>query len=279
MLLGLLLMGVVLIVSRDDEPRVDGRTLSEWLRLYRYTDDNTEVSNAVHRIGVEAIPILLAKLRATEPKWKRKVTQVGGGKFLPHRWLYTTHYQHEDAWHGFSFLGTQAVSAIPELSKMLFDTNTHGVSASVLGYIGADARPVLLTALTNANQGIRSAAVVGLTATTEMALASAEEVIRLVHDPDIGVAMTAASRSMSWLPPPQGLEVGIEALRDPRPIVQEYALRCLQQWVKTNRTSALPVIIPLLESSDPRLRDTATNVFREISSPQELSRGEEKQNR
>jgi HEAT repeat protein len=155
---------------------------------------------------------------------------------------------------------------------MLFDTNMHGVSARALGYIGPVAKPVLLSALTNSIPQIRGDAIEGLTC-TEMALASAADVRSLVHDSDVRVAMVASSRSMAWLPAPQGLEVGIEALRDSRPFVLEYALRCLQQNVKTNRTLALPAIIPLLESPDARVRETATNVFREISSPAEVRKG------
>ena len=55
-----------------------------------------------------------------------------------------------------------------------------------------------------------------------MALTSMTNVRPLIHDPDVGVAMAAASASMSSLPSPQGLEAGIEALGDARAPVQEY---------------------------------------------------------
>jgi hypothetical protein len=276
-IIGLLIAGVVgFITQLDDEPVEDGRTLSEWIRFGQdnhYRRDNTDVTNAIRRIGETAIPVLVAKLRAKTPPWKEKLHRALDGRFLPSGWFYSPFQQHGDANYGFSILGAQAAPTIPELSRMLFDTNTHGVSASALGYVGAEARPILLSALTNANPSIRIAAVVGLTVSTEMARASATNVLPLVHDPDMSVALTAGSRSMSWLPPPQGLDVAFEALRDSRPFVQEYALRCLQVHVKTNRTSLLSSIIPLLQSPDPRLRETATNMFREISSPQEIQRG------
>jgi hypothetical protein len=65
----LLLAGVAVVGWHGFEPRVDGRTLSEWLSTYTYKGDNSALSNAVGKIGPAAVPFLLTKLRARDPEW------------------------------------------------------------------------------------------------------------------------------------------------------------------------------------------------------------------
>ena len=273
--LGLVLAGLVLWLKIPREPSVDGRTLTEWLQARRYPpDDSSEVSNAVCKIGPQAVPFLLAKLHAKSPAWMLKLRRTRLGERLPYHWLDPALQKHEEAEFGICCLGTQAVSAIPELSRMFFDTNGHGPGGFTLGRIGLEARPVLLSALTNASALIRLNGVIGLMATREMALASETNVRPLIHQPDLQLATATVFHSMMRLPGARGLTVAIEALHDSRPPIQHIGLIGLQLFVKTNRTSALPAIIPLLESPDPMVRKTATNLFQELSSPAELHQGE-----
>ena len=269
----LLLAGVVVVGWLCAEPRADGRTLSEWLSTYTYNGDNSALSNAIGKIGPAAVPFLLAKLRARDPEWKAWLGKAAGGISLPGLGVPASASQHTEAEVGFALLGTQAVSAIPELSKMLLTAHNARDYGLALGRIGPAARPVLLTALTNANWELRRAAVFGLTATTEMALASVTNVGPLLHDPHPEVAMIAAVRSMEFLPGPLAVEAGIETLRDSRPPIQWCGLFWLQRSVRTNRTSALPAITPLLDSPEPKVRQMATNLVEEISSPTEVQRG------
>src|SRR6185503_20998362 len=77
----LLAAGVGTILFLNNEPRADGHPLSYWLQLGSAQDandifseskhPNEEADAAVRKMGERALPILLQKLRATDPKWRR----------------------------------------------------------------------------------------------------------------------------------------------------------------------------------------------------------------
>ena len=111
-LLGLVLASTVLaILYATREPSVDGRTLSEWLRRIRESQsasDNSDATNAIRKIGVKAIPVLLEKFEARQPAWKSHLASGWGQNILPDRWLYAADYERQEALIGFqSFVSKQ----------------------------------------------------------------------------------------------------------------------------------------------------------------------------
>jgi HEAT repeat protein len=133
-----LVAGVFAMLYATREPSADGRTLSEWLRLVRknYAQrDNTDATNAVRAIGAKAVPILIEKLRKTDPAWKIRVYNEWSRKIFDDEWVFAARYEAYEGVLGFSIVGTQAVAAIPELSKMLFDTNNDTRVGEALGYV------------------------------------------------------------------------------------------------------------------------------------------------
>ena len=266
-------LGVVAFVSLTREPRADGRSLNEWLRIghLRWAtggnagEDGDEVAagNALRKIGKDGVPMLLAKLGATDPKWKRPLWDGLRQKIS---WSLPFHFaeeEHSEALYGFSVLGSNAFLAIPELGKALLATNNTVNSASALGHIGRDSVPVLKLALTNADSRIRSAALIGIETSEEVTRECIPEITDRIADADLKVAVNALRRLIRFLPPAQSMALITNALRDPRSTIQRVALRGIAR-AETNRTETGLAVVPLLEGPDQVLRRMATNVLKRI---------------
>jgi HEAT repeat protein len=259
---GVAVVAIAVVVS-NREPSVDGRSLSEWLRLgvhSQFTRDNTDVTNAVRKIGVKAIPILLDKLRAEDPAWKETLTSGWRRRFFPEQWVHGTAWGYMEANWGFSILGTQAVSAIPSLSAMMIEQGRGGFQ---LGCIGTQALPVLKAALTNDNAKIRINALFGAMARSDVARAAAKEIVGLRHDTNEIVSMFALSAT-SALPKDQQLAVLKAFLADPRPSIQVRALVSIE-YRGLDSTNAIPLIVPFLTNIDFMVRRTASNALLSVA--------------
>jgi hypothetical protein len=252
------------------EPRVHGHSLSAWLRTPSVNffggdfstdlDLNAEqATNAIHQIGVRAIPVLLRKLQATDGKWKRKLADFAQG----HRWFtWKFHWAGEDyqqALTGFRILGPKARDAIPQLAQLLLATNTAERAGPALAAIGVDSVPVLRSALTNAEPIVRLAAMEALTISTNLALLSLPDMPRLLNDPDASIASLALSQ-IAWVAPlDQSLPVLTNALNDRRLWFQ--AVRRLGA-LGTNARVAAPFLVPLLTAdAHPLLARLITNAL------------------
>jgi hypothetical protein len=144
------------LLARPSEPVYKGGSLSYW--LIQRTDSNSkaerdEAATAIRAMGTNAIPTLLRMMRAKESRFK--------SRWLARRWygLFEMHFSEPAgivarAEEGFDVLGTDAASAVPELSKILDETlspECASRTANALGNIGPDGRaavPSLLRAAT-----------------------------------------------------------------------------------------------------------------------------------
>jgi len=263
------------------EPSADGRTLTEWLRVGTETmaDDYTEVTNAVRKIGAAAVPTLLTKLRAENPAWKLKLDNEWGRKILPYHWLDSAGHQNAEAEYGFSILGTQAILALPELSRMCLDTNRFSSplygSGVCLGYIGPKALPFLKAALTNQNSEVRRRAASGIVATREMARQSWPEILALRNESDWRVAQTILAGTAGRLSEAEMLNISTNFLQNHSILLQTFAVVYVGRFC-TNSTAAVPFIVPFLVNSNAILREQATNALlkidRKLAAAQGVSR-------
>lgn len=148
-----------------DEPQYQGRYLSEWLGDPRVFFPNVESAdeggkNAVRAIGTNGLPYYLEWMH-----YEPSETRIAVSKKLP-QWIKLNHtvsnWIDDPAWwhsgygfRGFEILGTNAVSAIPELTIMLNDTSkpyTSQRAVGVLCVIGPQGIPVLRAALADTNR-------------------------------------------------------------------------------------------------------------------------------
>ncbi|HWQ92164.1 MAG TPA: hypothetical protein VN673_10870, partial [Clostridia bacterium] len=167
------IMAVVAVVAfstREQEPHFEGRPLSAWLAIHRehvYTQDSPDfekAQEAVQAIGTNAVPFLLKWIRQEPPSWQRSARAR-----LP-RWIGESDLasffidgpgsdRASAADLGFGILGSNAVSAIPELTGMLSDPKTprtakRAASAmSSLGYPGFRQLTAVLADTNHPNRG------------------------------------------------------------------------------------------------------------------------------
>lgn len=170
----LIILGLVVVVGviaywqlrPRDEPKYQGRYLSEWLDPDQngmngdnFDRDAAIARAAVRNIGTNALPCLLKWIDYESPAWRitlrrmlRRTRWYGMSEGQADRRAYLT------TW-GFTFLETNAASAIPKLQALMKDTTKPESSDRAiyaLGCIGEPAIPVLKAALADSNQSNRS---------------------------------------------------------------------------------------------------------------------------
>ena len=144
--------------ARSSEPSYNGKPLSEWLfeldlaqsvyeSLYNPQPGEPAPAEAIRQIGTNAIPTLLDILGATgrNKEWVlgRAKSKAFRDKF--HNKNVPLDDLRDTAVQGFGVLGTNAVSAVPKISKLLRQTETSYAAAAALAELG----PEGFTALTN----------------------------------------------------------------------------------------------------------------------------------
>jgi hypothetical protein len=133
----------VLVWPGEREPEYQGKKLSEWLAAsVNYQKAGSLVSMpqadeapyAVRQIGTSALPFLLKWLQYREPPWKakayycfRKLPQMLQSHSLERR-LWVDSRPDLSAVNGFLILGAQAAPAIPELVRLMHDSQRPDVS-------------------------------------------------------------------------------------------------------------------------------------------------------
>ena len=263
--------GIVLAVCLGlffREPSTQGRSLTEWLELAVMDtpadpgNTSDEVKAAIREIGPKAIPILLAKLQATDPAWKKQWAELLNKQSFYSPQFIWAWVEQAEALHGFAVLGTNALSARPALEKMFWDTNTTRVAGFALGQLGETTLPVLRPALTNADYNIRSAAFDGTTLPV-LAVATLPEMRQMRNDPDEWLATVAVWRLMKFASKAEATRVAIEALESKRLRLRRSTLFQLgRDGIETN--IVVPVLIHLLEDPDMRFRSSVTNVLKRL---------------
>ncbi|MDB6024829.1 MAG: domain containing protein [Verrucomicrobiales bacterium] len=151
----LALMAILSLLLHRREPRYHGKPLSEWLAPLRA--DYTQIldsgqwgenpvswkdgEDAVTAIGTNAIPYLLNELTFKSPFWKRHVPEFF------HRWWKDDADWKEIPSHQFSghvgllALGTNALVALPDLERLLDDSDNSKSAQQVIRYLGEKMNP------------------------------------------------------------------------------------------------------------------------------------------
>jgi hypothetical protein len=159
-----------------DEPKYQGRYLSEWVADYKAIDAGIRASSAysefdpkqvalakaahaVRTIGTNGLAHFLKWVRATQPVWQRDL------RFRLPYWLENIKSVRDwlgDAakrraaygWCGICLLGTNAAGAIPTLEVMVKDRANHEsslIAIHALNFIGTASIPALQSAFADTN--------------------------------------------------------------------------------------------------------------------------------
>jgi HEAT repeat protein len=135
------------------EPRYEGRSLTSWLEQCTPVAQ-LEAFDAVRAIGAErALPHLMSMIRAHDgPMRSWMIERTEKWEMLK---IKSAEETRELGAEGFYVLGTNAAAAVPELTRMLDDTNYAYAAVQCLTCIGEPARESLCRALTNRNWQVR----------------------------------------------------------------------------------------------------------------------------
>jgi HEAT repeats/Galactose oxidase, central domain len=203
------------------EPAYNGKGLSEWLSLSLTAEPSAE--DAVRQIGTNGIPNLIDMLGVKESNQRRVLAKLKSQELQ--QAYHDKRLDLDDvrnlAVEGFAILGTNAESAIPQITKLFHDEDICLEAARALTRVG----PKGFVALTNA-----------------------------MNDEDLAGAVVYALGQHNSGDPKAITQVLVCALKNPDPGTRGNAARFL---AGKDATVAVPALIPLLDDKEPYVLNAA----------------------
>jgi hypothetical protein len=161
-----------LLQRRHDQPTYQGRTLRQWLITamdYRYDEGGAarakavQATNAVHRIGTDALPWLVKGLDCEIPKWRDNLFDALPRQTFTHPRLARPLIGPEGTRFllsvtGFEILGEEAAPAVPALMALAGDWQSKDRAGGVLialTYLGNGGSTSLVWVVTNSTIPVR----------------------------------------------------------------------------------------------------------------------------
>lgn len=229
------------------EPEHEGKSLSEWLKLYQNADDGSpderKATTAVRAVGTNALPMLVTWVASND---------------LDEQFL---------AKNGFQILGTAAQPAVESLGKMLVSTNPviSLIAGECLGHIGAPALPELLAGLTNRQFRVGTAAALAIVELRTNASPAIPILLQHLQHPNHFYRERAADALGNLgIEPETVIPALARLLKDDSKAARYLALRGLENF-ESRAGPAVPAITDLLADPEESIRETATNVLRRIT--------------
>jgi len=269
--------GLIGLLSREREPRYQGRTLSQWWVIWSDSVDGPqesparaeEAAQAIRHIGTNAIPLLLKQVRRIESPVGNALFDLAW-KFLP-RPIFESRIVssvfsggHDfDPSATFYILGSQAAPAVPGLTSLMYSPKNSGLAhyaAYCLAAIGKEGLPSLVAALDKPQLPCcrEAAFLLGVkgppfTFGTNIALAVPALAKRAGDkDPDLAAAAIRALGHIR-LEPQIAVPALTNSLRSKDPRVRQTAIRSLARFGEATS------LLTALSDSDESVRRTATN--------------------
>jgi hypothetical protein len=202
------------------DPSYNGKALSEWLlELHRrpapeefpeefqkrlldpeqfekiYEKKKFRDQGAIRQIGTNGLPTLLALLGVTEQNIKATLSRLKSSELHGDWWNEAARVEdvRNLAFEGFEVLGTNAAPAIPELTKMLRNSDALFEAARALTRVGPSGFSALTNALTDPNGSVRGAVIWWLREADPIYSQVVERLlIERLRDPDPGNQHNAA---------------------------------------------------------------------------------------
>jgi hypothetical protein len=227
----LLAICVVTFWPHDNEPKYNGKTLTQWLeisRSRRYDNRWPQAEDAVRHIGTNALPWLTKWISYETPKWQNQTAQWKVWRFLPrqlHSLVYDRDFQVMCAMEGFRILAPTSPQGSAELARLMDGWPSRSATRALVTVfdLGPSGLPIFFNMATNrtAPPPLRCAALQG---------------IEFVFS---GQKTNTANFSTNTIPLIPGL---VRCLEEPDPTIRAAAantLRTIAPDVATNRIRAL----------------------------------------
>jgi len=164
---------LLFLFGHPREPRYQNRPLSYWVAMLAGPQarrpEAKEAPAAVTTIGTNALPFLLDWIQYEPPPWNAKLTEVIARlkRTLPEEPHHRSgrEYLAVAADRALWILGTRALPAIPELTRLMNDPSrpeTARRAAGALRAFGTNSLPVLLAVVDNPKHPCRTTAILAL---------------------------------------------------------------------------------------------------------------------
>jgi hypothetical protein len=285
-------IGVVAFWPGEKEPQYNGKTLTEWL-TYRWkaqTDQEAwEAQDAVRHIGTNALPWLVKWMSYQPPAWKQKMSHWKILQVVPEPLLYRffrQEFQRYWLWDAFITLAPKCNEVFPELIRVVdrWPDSPWERALGTLSSLGTNGLVALHDIATNGTRvaDVRCGAMgeIGSMFNQSRHRTPAEldlyknlvvpDLMRCLDEPEIAWGAARALGNAQLAP-----EVVVPALTNAmrfndmltRVIVAETLGRFREQ-----ARAAIPVLVPVLNDSDDRIRLAATNALMRIA-PEVLTNG------
>jgi hypothetical protein len=167
LVVGMLLYSLAIAPVRASEPSYEGKPLSDWLlalEFHRAGHDNLVSADmrqpeaAIRQMGTNAIPTLLDILGTKEHKKWWTLIMLDSSSFR--NYYNDPNVPANDleavAVDGFAILGTNGVSAIPQIEKLFRDPDTREQATWALSVLGPAGFKVLAKATMDPDQSVRN---------------------------------------------------------------------------------------------------------------------------
>jgi HEAT repeat protein len=262
-------VAAVALGSRWSEPHYRGRSLTAWLEQFADAsldekERRSEAQKAICEIGAEkALPILLGMAKAHDGSvrsWINRKNENWDLRFLKKREAGATQ---QLAIAGFEVLETNCAPAVPELTRMLNDTNHAFTALRCLVCIGVPAKAPVCQALTNSSVEIRRFAASQLACVTDDMEVYLAWLKLPLSDPDSMVRFAAVQAlGLQKDSPHEIVPFLVKAIADPQQSVSGYAAKFLGE-LGTNAVEAFDALSNVVETGNSYM---ATHALRSLVS-------------
>jgi hypothetical protein len=273
-----IVIGLLILPSREHEPEYQGQPLSHWVLLSQRAIQSDEADKAISEIGTNALPLLLKWIRYELPAWRGELAKDNHPilqRFV--RPFVTTKREvlADASLFSFRILGTNAANAIPELAGLMQNASAPQTAFRAMGalsQIGTNGLPALISAIQDSQYPFRVWAV------TTIAFMQASPASASVTTPLLIECLSDTTNPRIPLVAALGLgrdkyapQLAIPALtRCLATTGASEQLRCAAAQALarfgTQATNALPALTNALTDSSLMVRYAATNAIEKITS-------------
>ncbi len=185
----ILAAAIATLLNRNPEPRYNGRTLEQWMKIYNQNQNNYGARDAISIMAPNSIPTLIRWLRrgtvlARMPAFVRDNDTIRN--FI----VRMTVRDHDlYAIQAFELAGTNAVGAVPALLELIANGTEWqaDISVRVLSIIGPGGVPPIRQALTNRHWLVRRIAAERLASLGTNAAPAIPDLTTALSDPNSDV--------------------------------------------------------------------------------------------